>query len=195
MLLNNFNHTLPLAERLSFEQRRRIAAATTRDVLRRYGRWERTTRPTDQEIATYYRTAWEDPTACDRLLDEQTRVWETTERIRAALDERKRVRSGRKKKLARLARSWEPAMTPDGSIIRLPKPGVKEWPATQVTITPRAYSTLVYEAIGHYLRGEHVWYRVSDGPPQHDRPTPSDPAGRAAGAGHERDVRPDECPF
>ena len=190
MLLNNVNHTLPLAERLSFEQRRRIAAATTRDVLRRYGPWERTTRPTDQEIATYYRTAWEDPTACDRMLDEQTRVWETTERIRAALDARKRVRSGRKKKLVRLDRSWDPAIDPSGALIRVPKPGVKEWPATRVTITKRGYSTLVYEAMECDRRGEYHWFRVSDGQPQQHPSTPSDPAERAAGTGHE-----DECPF
>jgi hypothetical protein len=173
----------------SFEQKRRIAAATTRDVLKRYGRWERTTTPTDQEIFDYYVYTCRDRAEYNRML-------ETTKRIRKALAEAKQIRVRRMKpKLVCLDRSFDLVMTQGGSLIRVQKPGVKEWPSTQVKITERGYFKLVYEALGHYRQDEHGWYRVSDGSAKHGTPTPSDPAGIEEGATREPDVPPDECPF
>src|SRR5438105_698659 len=146
MLLNNINHTLPLAERLTFEQKRLIAAATTSNVMGRHAPWKRGAPLANREIQKYYE---------DYLYTfqpaEYDRVLETTNRIREALAGAKRLRFSRKKpKLARLNRSWDPVMTVGGSLIRVQKPGVKEWPSTQVTMTTRGYFTLVYEALGHY---------------------------------------------
>jgi hypothetical protein len=173
----------------TFEQKRRIAAGATHDVLRRYGGWERTTRPTEQEVFEYFVYSCDDPPQYHRLL-------EAAEWIREALAGPKRFLGNRKKpKLAHLGRSWDPVITVGGRLIRVQKPGVKEWPSTQVTISDRGYFKLVYEAMGHYRRDEHGWYRVSKKPAKHDPPKPSEPAGGAEGATCEPDDPRDDIPF
>src|SRR2546421_10300902 len=86
---------------------------------------------------------------------------ETAERITRTLARPK------KPKLRRLGRSWDPVLTQGGSIIRLHKPGVQEWPYVREKIS---FGAIVEEVMADVHRGKYQkddkgwWYRVGDWP-------------------------------